>query len=81
MPTYDYACRGCDNVFTARRPCAERHEPTINPCGECGGELFMKVGVPQVISGVKSPRSAPDGFKDVLREIKKGSGRSNTIDV
>ncbi|QVW27132.1 hypothetical protein [Escherichia phage A221] len=41
----------------------------------------MIVGAPKIVSGVKGPQSAPDGFKDVLRTIKKGSGKGNTIDV
>lgn len=81
MPFYDYACRGCDHEFSARKSCAERHDPTNEPCPECGGELFLKIGATKTVSGVKGPQSAPDGFKDVLRNIKKSSGKGNTIDV
>lgn len=81
MPTYDYACKGCEHMFQARKPCNDRHEPTLSPCSECGGEVYIHVGSPMIVSGVKSPHSAPSGFKDVLREIKKGSGKGSTIDV
>lgn len=81
MPLYDYKCKGCGKENTLRRSCAERYEPTLSPCEDCGGEIAMKIGAPQIVSGVRGPQSAPDGFKDVLRTIKKGSGRENNIDV
>lgn len=81
MPFYDYSCKGCKHSFSTRKTCAERYAPTLEPCSECGGELIMVIGAPKIVSGVKGPQSAPDGFKDVLRTIKKGSGKENTIDV
>lgn len=81
MPLYDYKCKGCDNAFELRKSCAERHAPELEPCKECGGQIAMIVGAPKIVSGVRGPQSAPDGFKDVLRQIKKSSGRENTIDV
>lgn len=81
MPLYDYQCKGCGATQTLRKSIADRHEPESNPCTECGGEIKMVVGAPKIVSGVKGPQSAPDGFKDVLRTIKKGSGKGNTIDV
>lgn len=81
MPLYDYQCQGCGKQMTLRKSIADRHEPESNPCQECGSEIKMLVGCPKIVSGVKGPGSAPDGFKDVLRTIKKGSGKENTIDV
>ncbi len=81
MPFYDYACTGCGNSFSARKSCAERRTPELEPCSECGGEIKMIIGAPKIVSGVRGPQSAPDGFKDVLRHIKKQSGKGNTIDV
>lgn len=81
MPTYDYACRGCERIFSERKLCSEREVPTYSPCKECGGELYIHIGSPMIVSGVKSPHSAPSGFKDVLKEIKKGAGKGSTIDV
>lgn len=81
MPMYEYACKDCQATMTLRKSIADRHEPTSNACQECGGEITMVVCAPKIVSGVKGPQSAPDGFKDVLRTIKKGSGRENTIDV
>lgn len=81
MPFYDYACKGCGHSFSQRKTCAERHTPELEPCSECGGQISMVIGAPKIVSGVRGPQSAPDGFKDVLRQIKKTSGKGNTIDV
>lgn len=81
MPYYDYACKGCGHAFSQRKSCDERHTPEIDPCSECGGQIAMVIGAPLIVSGVRGPQSAPDGFKDVLRQIKKTSGKGNTIDV
>lgn len=81
MPLYDYQCKGCGQVLTLRKSIADRHEPESNPCEECGSEISMVLSAPKIVSGVKGPQSAPDGFKDVLRTIKKSSGKGNTIDV
>lgn len=81
MPLYDYQCKGCGKLLTLRKSIAERHEPESNPCEECGSEISMVLYAPKIVSGVKGPQSAPDSFKDVLRTIKKTSGKGNTIDV
>jgi len=39
-------------------------------------------GAPGLLSGTKDTLSrTPDGFRDVLRNMKSGSGRGNTIKV
>lgn len=44
--------------------------------------LQQVLSSPRIVSGIKDVRSrTPDGFKDVLRKVKKGSGKTNTIDV
>jgi hypothetical protein len=42
--------------------------------------LEKMVASPRIVSGVNGPR-VPDGFKDLTKQIKKGSGRGNTINV
>lgn len=81
MPTYDYQCSECGHSFEKRQKISDRYKPTEEPCEQCSGVVKMKVGFPIIVSGVKGPNSAPDGFKDVLREIKKGAGKETTIDV
>lgn len=81
MPLYDYTCRACGNTFSKMKKCDDRYTPEVDPCAECGGEVKLSIGAPQIVSGVRGPQSAPDGFKDVLRMIKKTSGKGNVIDV
>tara|TARA_R100001369_G_C3290605_1_gene163834 strand:+ start:85 stop:318 length:234 start_codon:yes stop_codon:yes gene_type:complete len=45
-------------------------------------QLVQKLTTPKIISGVGSLLSkTDDGWKDHLKEIKKGSGRDNTIKI
>ena len=45
-------------------------------------KLVQKLTTPKIVSGVGSLLSkTDDGWKDHLKEIKKGSGRDNTIKV
>lgn len=45
-------------------------------------QLVQKLTTPKIVSGVGSLLSkTDDGWKDHLREIKKGSGRGNTIEI
>tara|TARA_R100001377_G_scaffold59859_1_gene36150 strand:+ start:269 stop:502 length:234 start_codon:yes stop_codon:yes gene_type:complete len=44
--------------------------------------LVQKLTTPKIVSGVGSLLSkTDDGWKDHLKEIKKGSGRDNTIKI
>jgi|TARA_B110000908_G_scaffold100026_1_gene118063 hypothetical protein len=46
------------------------------------GNHTQKLSVPKIVSGVGgTARLTSDGWKDTLREIKKGSGRDNTINI
>tara|TARA_R100001377_G_scaffold32864_1_gene17902 strand:- start:341 stop:574 length:234 start_codon:yes stop_codon:yes gene_type:complete len=45
-------------------------------------QLIQKLTTPKIVSGVGSLLSkTDDGWKDHLKEIKKGSGRDNTIKI
>jgi hypothetical protein len=44
--------------------------------------LHQVLAAPRIVSGIRDVRSrTPDGFKDVLKKVKKGSGKNNTIDA
>ncbi len=59
---------------------SKRDEATQEPCSECGGELYRTMETGGLVSDSKTPlRRAGSGWNDVLKKIKKGSGRSNTI--
>lgn len=45
-------------------------------------DIIKVLSTPKIVSGVGSLQSkVPDGFKDKLNQIKKGSGQGNTIKV
>lgn len=81
MPTYDYKCKSCGNTFERILKIANREDPMSEPCVECGGEITNVIGVPTVVGSIKSPSSAPSGFRDVLKSIHKGAGKESKIDV
>lgn len=43
-------------------------------------DIIKVLSTPKIVTGVGNLHSkVPDGFKDKLNQIKKGSGRDNTI--
>ena len=44
-------------------------------------DLEKMVSAPQIVSSVSGSLKVPTGFKDLQKQIKKGSGRGNTINV
>jgi len=59
---------------------SKRDEATQEPCPECGGEIYRTMETGGLISDSKTPlRRAGSGWNDVLKKIKKGSGRKNSI--
>ena len=43
-------------------------------------DVIKILSTPKIVTGVGSLQSkVPDGFKDKLNQIKKGSGKNNTI--
>ncbi|MBJ30393.1 MAG: FmdB family transcriptional regulator [Acidimicrobiaceae bacterium] len=43
MPTYDYRCGVCDEVFELRRPMAESSDPATCPGGHDGARRMLSV--------------------------------------
>ena len=61
---------------------SERDEPIAQPCPECEGEIYRTMETAGLVSDSKTPlRRAGSEFNNRLKQIKKGSGRSNTIKV
>lgn len=83
MPFYDYRCEDCKTEFSKRLNIDSRHEPCNCECPSCKklGHVRMVVGTPSTVSGVSIKDKRPDGWKDVLGNIKKKAGRTNTIDL
>lgn len=80
MPNYDYSCDECGHEFTENVPIAKRDEHQT--CPKCKKKKTTR-GVSAVklsYSGFKSNLSrTSDGWNDVLKKVKKGSGRANSI--
>lgn len=80
MPLYDYKCRSCEHAFTESRSVDERKVPLESPCSECGGEIFQFIsGTSLVTDSMGTLRRAGTEWQDVLKGIKKASGKDNTI--
>jgi hypothetical protein len=59
---------------------SERDEATQQPCPECNGEVYRTFETGGLVSDTKSiHRRAGSEFNDRLKQIKKGSGRKNSI--
>lgn len=82
MPRYKYQCKSCLEIIERTTVIANRKELNGTTCQGClDGEMILLTGAPQTVSGVRGTESVPEGFKDVLRNIKKQSGKDCTIDV
>lgn len=59
---------------------SKRDEAAQEPCPDCGGEVYRTMETAGLISDSKTPlRRAGSEWGDVLKKIKKGSARKNTI--
>lgn len=80
MPNYDFCCSACSAEMTLLVPLVERD--TFKKCPVCGKKkLVRQVSAASfVYDTVKKPLTrAGNGWSDVLKKIKSGSGKNNTI--
>jgi len=69
-------------MFTENKSIDDRKVPTETPCSHCGGEVFQSLANTKLsmVSDYKTPlRRAGSEWGDVLKKVKSGSGRVNTI--
>ena len=83
MPTYDYACSKCEHTFERILKILDRESPTKEACPNCGKgkSVSISIAAPSLVSpfrvdGLKKP---PTQFRERMQQIKKTSGRGNTI--
>tara|TARA_R110001606_G_scaffold114217_2_gene241629 strand:- start:1586 stop:1840 length:255 start_codon:yes stop_codon:yes gene_type:complete len=80
---YDYYCEKCGDRWEQTMTIATRNDPvgTDCPCGE-KGSVKKGVSAPGLnFQGAISPiRRAGTGWNDILKGIKKASGKENTIE-
>ena len=84
MPTYNYSCKECSHKFERFCKISERNIPTIEECPGCSryNTIVQHIGSPRIVSNVGSILSkTSDGWNDVLKSVKSGSGRNNSIHV
>jgi hypothetical protein len=68
MPTYTFKNTNTEEVFDKFTTIAEMEEMLQS------GEFIQIIGSPKIVSGVGNPyKNTPDGFKDVLRAVKKNN--------
>jgi hypothetical protein len=80
---YDYYCDKCNNEWEESHKSAERDEPVGKAC-PCGkdGKVCRGVCAPALSfqGSVSTIRRAGSGWNDVLKGIKKASGKDANID-
>jgi putative FmdB family regulatory protein len=81
--TYDYYCDKCDKQWEESHPIADRDKPVGEacPCGK-GGTVKRGVCAPSLSfeGSVSTVRKAGSGWNDVLKGIKKASGKESNIE-
>lgn len=83
MPTYDYVCSECNHTFERICKIDNRLDAQSESCPNCSsmGCVTLTLTAPSLMSpfrveGLVKPRG---DFKERMQQIKKVSGRSNTI--
>jgi len=80
MPNYEFHCESCGEKFDHIVQFEERDDPVECPkCGNVKGK--RQISAPSMsYAGAKSNLTrAGSGWNDMLKRVKKGSGRRNTI--
>lgn len=83
MPVYAYKCQDCEFIEEKKMRMSELDIPKTEPCPECGSETNRTtvLGTPKVVSGVSVSDKRPDGWRDVLKKVHKGAGRTSTVNT
>lgn len=83
MPTYDYTCSKCEHSFEKICRIDNRLDAEKDPCPNCDAKesIFLSLSAPSLVSpfridGLVKPKG---DFRDRMQQIKKTSGRKNTI--
>lgn len=74
MPTYDYQCKNsdCGHGFEQFRTISNMNAPCGEPCPSCGKMTVSKeIGGTSIVSGVNQAAKVPQGFRDVLNQVRK----------
>ena len=86
MPTYEYRCSACNNLFEVFQ--SIKADP-IDSCPDCGGKAkkLLSAGAGLIFKGsgfyitdYKNNKNKTDKKTDVTKEKKKDTGTSNKTD-
>jgi len=79
MPLYEYKCSECNDTFTVSSSIDDRKKVLDDPCKVCGNSgIIQKLSFGGIADPIRLGRiKPPDGFNEVLRNIKKGNAGSN----
>jgi len=81
MPNYEFICNKCGAYEEIILPLSKRDDDRY--CPDCfGGKMERIIGAPRIsYDGAMSPiKRAGSGWNDVLKGIKKASGRDANIE-
>ncbi len=79
MPLYDFKCPECgiETECFLTLDQKENHPPVCTICDKEMNPIITKM---TIVSGVNLSNKLDEGFKDVMREVKKNHGPESTID-
>ena len=82
---YDYACTHCETHYELNKTSTNRDQPLEEPCVKCGekGTVHRLLSMPALSAGGyrDAQTRAGSGWNDILKGIKKASGRESTIET
>jgi len=83
MALYDFKCSECGHIFERSLKIKDRKTPESEPCPECG-EMKVTSVILQAVQMADPCRigitKIPQGFTDVLKQVKKGN-KNSTINI
>lgn len=81
MAIYNYRCHSCNEMFERLYSMDDRKIPENEPCPSCGEmDVHQSLNSFAVGYNVKpSTMKVTDDFNSRMKEIKKRSGRDNTM--
>jgi hypothetical protein len=82
---YEFECEKCGHEWVENLALSKRNEPLDSHCPNCKkvGHTIRKFSS-NIVGDTKSSGAisrCSDGFNDLLKNMKKGAGRGNTINT
>jgi putative FmdB family regulatory protein len=80
---YSFQCSSCESKFDKESSIDDRNKPLEEPCPSCGQRTVKRsITSLNIVHQSGDTLSRTDsGWNDMLKRIKKSSGKDNTIQV